>query len=667
MMPTIGYGALLIAFVVAVFTTIAAFLSGRWKSLSLYESTERGSRALFLLASLSIFAMEYLLVGRDFSIKYVASYTSTTLPLFYTISALWAGQSGSLLFWAWLISFFTIIVLRQNRTKNRSQMPYAIGVLSFVAVFFFLLLAFVANPFERLAVPAQEGMGMNPMLINPGMVFHPPTTYLGYVGFTIPFAFALAALMTGRLDGQWITTTRRWTILSWIFLTIGNLFGAYWAYVELGWGGYWAWDPVENAGILPWLTATAFLHSVMIQEKRGMLKIWNMVLIVLTYALTIFGTFITRSGIISSVHSFGVSNLGPMFIAFLVILLLISFYLLVQRRSLLRSSHELDSLISKESTFLYNNLLLTGLAFAIFWGTIFPMISEAVRGVKITVGPPFFNQVAVPIGLALLLLTGMCPLVSWRKATSQNIRRHFIAPLAIATISAVIFIANGIRSVYTLLSLTLSAFVFCTILIEFIRGTHTRARMRSENHLQALWRLVLLNKRRYGGYVIHIGVIMVIVGITGSSVFKQEKIATLVPGESFTIGSYQLTYRNLDSVREKGHGVVAAHLAVDKNGKALGELVPQKHFYQNKEATTEVDIFTSLKEDLYVILAGYDQEEKATFKALINPLVSWLWYGGFVMVLGGLLAIGPEKQKKLKKLKRARSGQPFIPEEAALN
>ncbi|NIA28660.1 MAG: heme lyase CcmF/NrfE family subunit [Actinobacteria bacterium] len=665
-MANIGSGSLLIAFIVAVFTACAGFGAATWKSVPLYKSAKRGSVVLFLFISTSILALIYLLITRDFSIKYVASYTSKSLPLFYTISAVWAGQAGSLLFWAWLISFFTIIVLRTNRGKEQQQLAYIVGILASVAVFFIMLLVFATNPFARMSTPPQDGMGMNPMLINPGMVFHPPTLYLGYVGFTIPFAFAIAALLTGRLDARWIKTTRRWTIMSWIFLTIGNLFGAYWAYVELGWGGYWAWDPVENAGILPWLTGTAFLHSVMIQEKRGMLKVWNIVLIIVTFALTIFGTFITRSGIISSVHSFGVSNLGPFFIAFLAVLLVFSFLLLFYRRTALRSSHQLDSFISKESTFLYNNLLLAGLAFAIFWGTIFPIISEAVRGVKITVGPPFFNQVAVPIGLALLLLTGVCSLISWRKATVHNLLRRFITPLIVAALSFVLFLIIGLRSFYAIISLTLSTFVLTTILIEFFNGARTRAIMRSEHVLLALWRLVLHNKRRYGGYIIHIGVIMVFVGITGSTAFKKEIVATIKPGDSISIANYKLKYEDIAANQRKDYQAITARLSIKRNDKIVAELLPQKRFYQGKEVTTEVDIFKSLREDLYVILADYDQSKKATFKVLYNPLVSWLWYGGFMMILGGLIAIGPDRRKPRKKTRNPRAAASFVSEELAV-
>jgi cytochrome c-type biogenesis protein CcmF len=424
-MVDLASGVLLFSFILAGYAAYAAFMGGRWRSDQMIASAERSAVTLFVLSSLMMAALVVAFITRDFSLEYVAQYTNRTLPMFYTISAVWAGQSGSLLLWAWLLCLFAAIVVWQNRRKNRKLLPYVLGTILFTAFFFFGLMVYATSPFARLPQPAADGNGLNPMLQNPGMVMHPPTLYLGYVGFTVPFAFALAALLANRLDAQWIRSTRRWTLFSWLFLTLGNLFGAKWAYVELGWGGYWAWDPVENASLMPWLTGTAFLHSVMIQEKRGMLKVWNLVLVILTFGLTIFGTFITRSGIISSVHSFGVSNLGPLFLIFLGAILLVALGLLWWRWPQLKSENQLEALVSRESSFLFNNLLLVGMAFAVFWGTIFPIISEAVRGVKITVGPPFFNQVNVPIGLALLALTGICPLIAWRKASERNLRRSF--------------------------------------------------------------------------------------------------------------------------------------------------------------------------------------------------------------------------------------------------
>ena len=637
---------LLLAFVLAGYAAWAAFFGGRWHREELIKSAERTVVALFLQTSLLIGILLYAFLISDFSVEYVASYSNRTLPTFYKVSAIWAGQAGSLLFWAWLLVLFSAIVVWQNQKKNRELMPYVTGVLMITAFFFYGLMVYATSPFKQLPVPPPDGNGLNPMLQNPGMVMHPPTLYLGYVGFTVPFAFAIAALITRRLDSQWIKTTRRWTLVSWMFLTLGNLFGAKWAYVELGWGGYWAWDPVENASFMPWLTGTAFLHSVMIQERRGMLKIWNLVLIFLTFALTIFGTFITRSGIISSVHSFGVSNLGPLFLAFLAFTLFGSFYLLWLRRPQLQSEHRLDAVLSRESSFLFNNLILVGMAFAVFWGTIFPILSEAVRGVKITVGPPFFNQVNIPIGLALLALTGICPLIAWRKASKKNLQRNFTIPLIAGVIAAVVLVIFGIRSMYPVLSFALSAFVLVTILLEFYRGTAARARISGRGWLAALWDLTMRNKRRYGGYIVHLGVIMIFVGITGSSAFQQEKTLTMAVGDSVSIGDYVVYYEGLEDQSDEHAQVVAARMRVEKNGEMLGTLYPARQKHLNHDPVSEVAIRQTLKEDLYLILAGWDEKQRASVKVLVIPLVAWIWIGGVVMIIGTLIALGPDRFKR---------------------
>jgi len=642
----IGYSALLIAFVAAAYSAWAAVMGARSKRTEFLESAERGAYTIFVLLTLAMAAMTYAFITRDFSVKYVANYSNRTLPTFYTIAAVWAGQDGSLLLWAWLLSLFTAIVVRQNRKKNREFLPYVLATALATAFFFLILLVFATNPFERLPIPPPDGQGLNPLLQNPGMVIHPPTLYLGYVGFTIPFAFAMAALITRRLGSEWIKTTRRWTLFSWFFLTLGNLFGAQWAYVELGWGGYWAWDPVENASLMPWLTGTAFLHSVMIQEKKGMLKVWNVALIVITFALTIFGTFITRSGIISSVHSFGVSNLGPLFLVFLGGVVVVSLWLLTTRWKDLKSENELDSLISRESSFLLNNLLLVGMAFAVFWGTIFPIISEAVRGVKITVGPPFFNQVNVPIGLALLFLTGICPLIAWRKASLKNLQHNFIFPSAAALIGLAVLFVLGARHFYALVAFTLCIFVLTTIVFEFYRGTAARVALSGVSIPRGFYDLVRKNKRRYGGYIIHLGIICIFVGITGSSAFQQESMATLKKGESMPIGKYTLTYEGLAHYPTAHKYIVAASMAVLNQGKRIGTLLPEKNFYPNHPPSTEVAIRSTLREDLYLILAGYEEDGTATIKALINPLVSWIWIGGGVMTLGTVIVFWPDRKKR---------------------
>ncbi|MFQ5706027.1 MAG: heme lyase CcmF/NrfE family subunit [bacterium] len=645
-MNAVASGLLLFAFVLAGYGTWAAFYGGRWQQERMILSARRSAVALFAITTLIILALAYAFVTRDFSLEYVAHYSSRTLPMFYTVAAVWAGQAGSLLLWAWLLTVFAALVVWQNRHKNRELLPYVLAVMFFTAFFFFGLMVYATSPFKPLPQPVADGNGLNPMLQNVGMVMHPPTLYLGYVGFIVPFAFAIAALITKRLDAQWIRSTRRWALFAWLFLTLGNLFGAKWAYVELGWGGYWAWDPVENASFMPWLTGTAFLHSVMIQEKRGMLKVWNLTLIIITFALTIFGTFITRSGIISSVHSFGLSNLGPIFMIFLAVVLVGAFGLLWVRRPYLKSTNKLDALWSRESSFLFNNLFLVGMTFAIFWGTIFPIISEAVRGVKITVGPPFFNQVNVPIGLALLALTGICPLIAWRKASQRNLRRSFTIPMSASIVSAAGFYLLGVHSLYPLMSFVLSVFVMTTIIMEFSRGTAARARISGENLLRALYDLVMRNKRRYGGYVIHIGIVMIFVGITGSSAFQKEQAASLKPGDAIEVAGYRLNYQGLEDRSTPHAQIVAAEMQVESNGKPLTTLYPERRKYRKQDVVSEVAIRQTPKEDLYVILADFDAEQNAHIKVMVIPLVGWIWIGGVVMIIGTLIALGPDRLKK---------------------
>lgn len=652
-MHQLANNLMVFAFLLAGWGAVIAFQSGIRGNTRWLKSAERIVLSLFFLASLIVGILVYAFITHDFSIRYVAAYSNRTLPLFYTISALWAGQSGSLLFWSWLLSLFSTIVVLQNRDKNRDLLPYVIGILTTISFFFFGLLVFTSNPFELLPTPVTDGNGLNPMLQNPGMVMHPPTLFLGYVGFSVPFAFAIAALIKKRIDPQWIITTRRWTIFSWLFLTLGNLLGAKWAYVELGWGGYWAWDPVENAALMPWLTATAFLHSVMIQERKGMLKVWNIILIILTFVLTIFGTFITRSGIISSVHSFGISNLGPLFLGFLGMTILLSIGLLIHRLPLLKSEYELDSFVSRESSFVFNNLIFLSLAFAVFWGTIFPFISEAVRGVKITVGAPFFNQINTPIGLILLALTGICPLIGWRKASKYHLKRNFIIPVNLSLLFAILLLLVGVRSIYPLMSFTLSFFVLTTIFMEFYRGTKVRARILHSGYGKALWNMVMRNKRRYGGYIVHLGVLMVFVGITGSA-FQQEKEAVLAPGDSLQIAGYQLQYQGLADRSDENVQEVAAVLTVQKGGRPLPTLYPSRQLFANQEPVSEVAIRQTMKEDLYVIFSGWDEQSRASIKVLINPLVAWIWFGGIVMTVGTLIALGPGRNK-LKIVPRAKS------------
>lgn len=644
-MIDVGSLAIAVAFVLAVYAVVMS-LSGVWiKRPDFVASAEHATLAVWGTVVVASFALLHALASRDFSIEYVAAYSSTTLPLYYTVAAFWGGQKGSLLFWVLILSSISAVVLLQNRSKNRELMPYVTAVLMVVAAFFLSLLMFITPPFERLQFAPAEGRDLNPLLQNYWMTIHPPSLYIGFVGFTVPFAFAIAALATGKLGDVWIRTTRRWTLFAWFFLGLGNLFGGLWAYVVLGWGGYWAWDPVENAAIMPWLTGTAFLHSVMIQEKKNMLKVWNMVLVILTFSLTIFGTFLTRSGVISSVHSFTQSGLGPFFLAFLAFEMAIAIGLLIWRLPMLRSENELDSLLSRESAFLFNNLILVGIAFAVFWGTMFPVISEAVRGVKITVGPPFFNKVNAPLGLILLFLTGVGPVIAWRRATWASLQRSFALPVLTGLIAGAACFIGGIRNYWAIVSFSLIFFVLATIVAEFYRGVRARQAMLGENALLALGRLVSKNRRRYGGYIIHVGIVMVFVAITGTSAFRIEQQVTLNPGQTFEIGGYTVRYNGLEEEDSPHVAILMANMTVMDGGREIDTLKPEKRFYKKPEQpTTEVAIRSTLGSDLYIVLGSYDSDTRmATFLAYLNPLIAFLWMGGIVFTLGTAVVIWPAR------------------------
>ena len=521
MTPIAGGVALNLAFGFSILTVITLFIHTRNGDQRLFLTGQRLALGISFFVFLATFILAFQLIQSNFDIDYVARYTSLETPFIYKISALWAGQSGSLLFWLFILSIYTTIVILQNQRKHNSLMPWVIITLVIVQIFFLILTNYVTNPFKPTDADfiVTNGNGLNPLLQNVTMAIHPPTLYLGFVGFTVPFAFAVAALISKNLDDAWIRLTRKWTVVSWFFLCMGNLFGASWAYVELGWGGYWAWDPVENAAFMPLIVATAYLHSVMIQEKKDMMKVWNMSLILLTFVMTIFGTFITRSGLIQSVHTFDEATLGYYFLGLLFFIIAACTVLIVLRLPLLKSENELDSFLSREAGFLFNNLLLLGIAFATFWGTIFPIISEAIRGVKITVGPPFYNQVNVPIGLALLALIGIGPIIAWRKATWSNLKKNFLKPVVFALVGgALLFPILPLSSrseIYTYIAFILCIFVLSSMLIEFYKGTMARYTS-SETVLGALGSLIWNNKRRYGGYTVHIGVVMIYAGIAAS-------------------------------------------------------------------------------------------------------------------------------------------------------
>jgi len=642
-MIEVGILGLRLALLAAAYAVLVSVFGARRRRADLVAS---GRAAAYVVHGLVVLAAAVLLralLQHDFSLEYVAAYSSSTLPTYYTVAALWGGQQGSLLFWTLILTSMSSLVHLQNRDRNEALMPYVTATLMTTAVFFLGLLVFITDPFQRLPVPAREGADLNPLLQNYWMMIHPPSLYLGYVGCSVPFAFAIAALATGRLGDVWIRTTRRWTLFAWFFLSVGNMLGGRWAYEVLGWGGYWAWDPVENAAFMPWLACTAFLHSVMIQEKRNMLKMWNMVLVLLTFTLTIFGTFLTRSGVVSSVHSFTQSGLGPYFIGFLVTVIIVSLGLVVIRRPLLRSANEIDSFLSREAAFLFNNLLLVGIAFATFWGTVFPVISEAVRGVKITVGPPFFNKVNAPLGLALLFMTGVGPVIAWRRASARNLRRAFIVPLAIGFAAGLGLFAAGVRHYYALVCFSLAGFVLTTIVLEFYRGTRARQALMGEPPVTALAHLVNKNRRRYGGYVIHVGVVMAFVGIAASAAFRIEEQHSMRPGDSVEVGGYTLTYQGIRNEDTPHTASMLAEITVASGGKVITTMYPEKRFYKRQQQpTTEIALRTTLLEDLYLVLGSYDDKSGLmTLQVFINPLVVWLWLGGITMVLGTMIVMMP--------------------------
>ncbi len=643
-MHDIGGIALRFAFVAAIYAAGMALVGRRQGRLDMVRSAERAVFAVCGLVSIAMVVLLYALLAHDFSLRYVASVSNRAMPIFYTVAALWGGQEGSMLLWLWILVMYSALVVVQNRHRNRELMPYVVSTLMVTSLLFLTMLIFSEDPFQLLPQTPADGQGLNPLLQNPLMVIHPPTLYLGFVGYAVPFAFAIGALASGRLDSQWIRSIRRWTLVPWLFNTVGVLLGAQWAYVELGWGGYWAWDPVENASLMPWLTATAFLHSVMIQEKKGMLKVWNMSLVILTYALSIFGTFLTRSGVISSVHAFAESSLGNYFLLYLGMTLAVAVGLLVRRLPQLQSDHRLESTISRESSFLFNNLFLVGIMFSVLWGTMFPILSEAIQGMKISVAAPFFNQVNVPLGLALLLLAGICPLIAWRKASTRNLRRNFLYPFTLSLVATSALYIGGIRHVVALISWSVCLFVVGTIGLEFYRGTRARRASMGGTVWQALLSLVQRNRRRYGGYVVHFGVVLIFVGITGSSAYQIEENLVLRPGERATVGTFTLQYERLTRVVQPTHEAFLAQVRVLRGERLLTTLYPEKRFYfAQNQPTTEVALRTSLFADLYLILAGFEPSHLATFKVFVNPLVAWLWIGGLVMVLGTVIAIWPER------------------------
>ncbi len=644
MTANLGHSCILLAFIIALVgmvSPLVAARTGEERYLSLARYALLGQ---FLLVTLAAFALIYGLISTDFSIKYVAFNTTRATPIYYRVTGLWGALEGSLLLWEWLLIIFAAITAWVYRDRHREMMPWVIMIFSIVSVFFLCVIGFLSNPFETMSPVPADGRGLNPLLEDANMMTHPPLLYTGFVGLTVPYAFAMAALIVGKVDEAWIVSTRRWTIIAWFFLTAGNLVGAWWSYHVLGWGGYWAWDPVENAAFMPWLPATAFLHSVQVQERRRMLKVWNLSLIIVAFSLTIFGTFLTRSGILSSIHAFSSGPVGGFFLGFLTLILLSSFGLLAYRADLLREQPELDAMVSRESAFLLNNIVLVSALFTILLGTIFPLLSEAVAGVQVSVGAPYFNSVTVPLFLFLVFLMAMGPMIAWRRASWDNLKRNFLWPAAAALLVALGLFIWKVQDFLPLLGFTLLAFVVLTILYDTALALRARKRIAGEGILRGLITLTRRNQRRYGGLVVHLGVVLIIMGIAGSMTYSIEKEATLAVKQNLQVGNYQIQFQGLTGSQQPTHFRVEGAFRVFHSGNDEGILSPALKFFPTQQSPVGRAVHqSSLSEDIYLILSGFSELDRnqATLKVLVRPLVIWMWIGGFVITLGTLICILP--------------------------
>ncbi|MHB0988650.1 MAG: heme lyase CcmF/NrfE family subunit [Bellilinea sp.] len=677
MVSNFGFGALVITLVVSIYGIFAAVYGARKNSLAWVESARKAMLLTFPLISLVALSIIFLLVNGDYQVQYVYNVTSSTMPMYLKVTALWGGQAGSLIFWSWLLASFASAVTLRKWQRDREFLPWVIVVSLVTLVFFVGMSIFVENPFVRFwqtaggseavamfqptgATPLVpfDGRGLNPLLRHPGMVIHPPMLYLGFVSFVIPFAFAIAALITGRTDDRWIRVTRRWALVAWLFLSLGLVLGSRWAYDVLGWGGYWAWDPVEIAAFMPWLSGTAFLHSVMIQEKRGLFKRWNMILIILTYSLVIFGTFLTRSGVLSSVHAFSQSAIGPLFFGYIGVTFAISLALLLQRWNALRSEGEMHSLLSREALFLLNNLLFMGILVVCFWGVLFPLISELFTGQKVTVGPPFYERSTGPLFAGLLLLMGVAPLSAWGHSTVKTLGKAMWKPFVVSLAIPILAYVLGVRHFAALLAFWLCAFVALITLYEYYRGVAARMRRSEENVFTALWNLASRNRRRYGGYIIHIGVVLMALGIIGIELFQTETQGTIPPGGQMALGDYTVTFDKLDIFdTADGRNVARAVVSVQRDGKYLGQLYPRRdYYYDSQQPMTIPGVRSTMEDDLYVLLVDWEpiSSTGVTFKIYHNPLVNWLWFGGFVFIFGTLVASWPDKDPETVRVRSAK-------------
>ena len=664
MLANLGFGALLLTFLICLYGVAASLYGLLAKRPAWVESARWSMLLTFPLLTITSLAIIVLLTNGSYEVSYVARVTSDSMPTYLKVTALWGGQAGSLVFWSWLMAGFASAVTLRKWDRDREMLPWVI-IVSLVTLAFFLSLSlFVENPFARLwqtptgeivtamfqprggtVFTPRDGNGLNPLLRHPGMVIHPPLLYLGFVSFVIPYAFAIAALATGRIDDRWIRVTRRWTLAAWLFLTLGLILGGRWAYDVLGWGGYWGWDPVEIAAFMPWLSGTAFLHSVMIQEKRGMLKRWNMILIILTYSLMLYGTFLTRSGVLSSVHAFAQSAIGPLFFVFIAATFLISLGLLMYRWNTLSTVTKLTSFLSRESLFLVNNLIFMGILAVCFWGVNFPLISEIFTGHKVTVGPSFYEKATWPLWAALLLLMGVAPLAAWRYSAAQTLGRLLVRPALAAMVVTIGLVISGMRHPGAILGMYLAALVAFVTTYEIWRAANARVRRRGEAFGSALIHLIRRDQRRYGGYIIHLGVVLMAIGIIGIEIFQTETQGTIAVGQEMSLEDYTIRYDSLAEFdTDDNRNVARAVLSVFKNGRYVGELNPRRDFfYESQQPMTIPGVRSTLEEDFYVLLIDWQpiSSQNATFKIYRNPLVNWVWFGSLVFIFGTLIAVWP--------------------------
>ncbi|MBF0615113.1 MAG: heme lyase CcmF/NrfE family subunit [Magnetococcales bacterium] len=632
----IAHFATLIALLLAIVLLAAPLIGIHWQRLVWIRIGRQSAFAICGLLTLASAGLIISFLQHDFSVRYVAEHASLKLPVFYLATAMWGGHEGSLLFWAWLLSLFVAIAAWKHWNTHPVSMPWVLAILGGLLLGFLLLVLFLSSPFERLIPPPPDGRDLNPLLQDPGMVFHPPFLYMGYVGFAIPYAFAMAALITAQGDSEWILATRRWTLFSWAMLTIGIVFGAYWAYYELGWGGYWAWDPVENASFMPWLTGLAFLHSVMVQERRQMFKTWNLFLIITTFALSLLGTFLVRSGVLSSVHAFATDpGRGVYILVFMAILLLFSFGLLTHKADLLKESPQMDSALSREFSFLVNNLFLVAGACTVLLGTLYPLAVETLSSAKVTVGAPYYNKVFIPIMLGMLALMGLGPIIPWQRSSVTRLRQEFLPALLIGIVVTILAPWFGITHGSGAVATGLIFFVGVTHFGDLIRQARIRMGRESLSASRATWLLVTRNKRRYGGLMVHVGTLIMVAGFVGSGLFQEERDLFMAKGDSMTIGSWSLTLESVDKAAKRNWTADEAVIRAERPGAEPLILRPQKRVYnEHSQPTTEAAIHSSWREDLYVVLGDGVKEGVWAFRIYRTPLVSWIWVGSTIMVLG---------------------------------